>query len=262
MKESLSRDHIRVLGIHAHIQRMVNGMLPEAKFQTLFQQQQYEEAGAGNSDFQAPVVSGLTMGSGEYFVQLSIGTPAKSTYLVVDTGSDILWLQCSPCANCYQQSGPVFNPLASSTYATVRCGSKLCLDLDISGCQQSDCLYQVCFFVCSLVHPSSSFSLCANCSILLEQLQQRSVSVPAKIFLTSKFSYLLFSNPTHKTKSGTANRWETTNSNPPGLIIMIGKSETRSNSQIIFITLFSLGFAMRFARLGKLWKNAVPKPFC
>jgi hypothetical protein len=151
MKESLSRDHIRVLGIHAHIQRMVNGMLPEAKFQTIFQQQ-HEEAGAGNSDFQAPVVSGLTMGSGEYFVQLSIGTPAKSTYLVVDTGSDILWLQCSPCANCYQQAGPVFNPLASSTYATVRCGSKLCLDLDISGCQQSDCLYQVCLFICASIN--------------------------------------------------------------------------------------------------------------
>jgi hypothetical protein len=153
MKESLSRDHIRVLGIHAHIQRTVNGMLPEAKFQTLFQQQQqHEEAGAGNSDFQAPVVSGLTMGSGEYFVQLSIGTPAKSTYLVVDTGSDILWLQCSPCDNCYQQSGPVFNPLASSTYATVRCGSKLCLDLDISGCQQSDCLYQVRLFISASIN--------------------------------------------------------------------------------------------------------------
>jgi hypothetical protein len=27
--------------------------------------------------------------------------------------------------------------------------------------------------------------------------------------------YLLFSNPAHKTKTGTANRWETTNSNPP-----------------------------------------------
>ncbi len=35
-----------------------------------------------------------------------------------------------------------------------------------------------------------------------------------KIFLTSKFSYLLlFSNATHKTKIGTANRWETTHSN-------------------------------------------------
>jgi hypothetical protein len=28
----------------------------------------------------------------------------------------------------------------------------------------------------------------------------------AKIFLTSMFSYLLLSNPTHKTKNGTANR--------------------------------------------------------
>jgi hypothetical protein len=39
-----------------------------------------------------------------------------------------------------------------------------------------------------------------------------------KIFLTSKFSYLLFSNPTHKTKTWTANTWETTNSNPHGPI--------------------------------------------
>jgi hypothetical protein len=44
----------------------------------------------------------------------------------------------------------------------------------------------------------------------------------AKKFRTSKFSYLLFSNPTHKTKSkaGSAYMWETTNSNPPGPIIM------------------------------------------
>jgi len=31
---------------------------------------------------------------------------------------------------------------------------------------------------------------------------------PAKIFLTSKFSYLLFCNPTHQTETGTSNRWE------------------------------------------------------
>jgi hypothetical protein len=31
---------------------------------------------------------------------------------------------------------------------------------------------------------------------------------------------LLFSNPTRKTKIETANRWETTNSKPPGPIIM------------------------------------------
>jgi len=40
----------------------------------------------------------------------------------------------------------------------------------------------------------------------------------AKIFLTSKFYYLLFPNPIHKEKTRTANRWETANRNPPGAI--------------------------------------------
>ncbi len=38
------------------------------------------------------------------------------------------------------------------------------------------------------------------------------VSDPAEIFLTSKFE-LLLSNPTQKSKTRTANRWETTNCN-------------------------------------------------
>jgi hypothetical protein len=64
-------------------------------------------------------------------------------------------------------------------------------------------------------------------------------SVTFTIFLTSKFSYFFFAPPTHKTETETANRWETTNSQPLAPLIMIGQSETRSNSQILFITLFS-----------------------
>jgi hypothetical protein len=48
-----------------------------------------------------------------------------------------------------------------------------------------------------------------------------------------------FFNPIHKTKTGTANRWGTTNSKPQGPIIMMGQSEILSSSHIIFITLFS-----------------------
>jgi hypothetical protein len=40
-----------------------------------------------------------------------------------------------------------------------------------------------------------------------------------QIFFTSKFSYLLFFNPTHKTETGTANRRGTINSEQPGPII-------------------------------------------
>jgi hypothetical protein len=66
--------------------------------------------------------------------------------------------------------------------------------------------------------------------MLLEHLQQWSVCISAKTFLTSKFSYLLFSNPTHKTKTGTATRSETTNGKLPGPIIMIDHSKTGSSS--------------------------------
>jgi hypothetical protein len=59
------------------------------------------------------------------------------------------------------------------------------------------------------------------------------------MFFISKFSYLLSNNPTHKTETGTeANKWETTNSEPAGPIIMIHQSEKLMNSQITFITLF------------------------
>jgi hypothetical protein len=43
---------------------------------------------------------------------------------------------------------------------------------------------------------------------LHKQLQWCSVCDPAKIFLTSKFIFFRFSNLTHKTKIGTANRLE------------------------------------------------------
>jgi hypothetical protein len=39
------------------------------------------------------------------------------------------------------------------------------------------------------------------------KIQRCSVYDPAKIFFTSKFSHVLFCNPTHKTEAGAANRW-------------------------------------------------------
>jgi hypothetical protein len=80
----------------------------------------------------------------------------------------------------------------------------------------------------------------------LEPLQLCSICDREEIFLTSKFSYVVRSNLKCKTKTGTANRWEITNSNPLASTIMIGESGTRSNRQIIFITLF---FSLAGARL-------------
>jgi hypothetical protein len=45
-----------------------------------------------------------------------------------------------------------------------------------------------------------------------------------KYFSHPSFSYILFCNPTHKTRTGTANTWGTTNSKPLGSIIMMDPS--------------------------------------
>ncbi|CAH8368564.1 unnamed protein product [Eruca vesicaria subsp. sativa] len=94
------------------------------------------------------VISGLSQGSGEYFLRLGVGTPASNVYMVLDTGSDVVWLQCSPCKVCYNQSDPMFDPAKSKTFATVPCGSTLCRRLEESSSEcvsrrSKTCLYQV-----------------------------------------------------------------------------------------------------------------------
>jgi len=37
-------------------------------------------------------VSGLAQGSGEYFASVGVGTPPTPALLVLDTGSDVVWL--------------------------------------------------------------------------------------------------------------------------------------------------------------------------
>lgn len=39
-----------------------------------------------------------------YYAQIEIGTPSKSYYVQVDTGSDILWVNCIQCKHCPSHS--------------------------------------------------------------------------------------------------------------------------------------------------------------
>ncbi|CAL9077287.1 unnamed protein product [Musa acuminata var. zebrina] len=102
------------------------------------------------------VISGASMGSGEYFSRVGVGSPPKPLYMILDTGSDVSWVQCLPCADCYEQSDPVFNPSDSSSYTLLSCDSSLCHSLALSACRNSTysssgpaaaaderCLYQV-----------------------------------------------------------------------------------------------------------------------
>ncbi|KAE8724011.1 Protein ASPARTIC PROTEASE IN GUARD CELL 1 [Hibiscus syriacus] len=90
-----------------------------------------------------PIISGTSQGSGEYFTRVGVGNPAKQYYMVLDTGSDINWIQCEPCSDCYQQSDPIFNPSGSSTYSPVTCESRQCTSLEVSTCRSGKRMYQV-----------------------------------------------------------------------------------------------------------------------
>ncbi|KAG6667089.1 hypothetical protein I3843_01G072200 [Carya illinoinensis] len=96
------------------------------------------------SGFSSSVISGLAQGSGEYFTRIGVGTPPKYVYMVLDTGSDVVWVQCAPCRKCYTQVDPLFDPRKSRSFAGISCGSPLCLKLDSPGCNsRKTCLYQV-----------------------------------------------------------------------------------------------------------------------
>ncbi|OEL35774.1 Aspartyl protease family protein [Dichanthelium oligosanthes] len=65
----------------------------------------------------------------------------------IDTGSDMSWVQCAPCAarSCYSQKDKLFDPTKSNTYAAFSCGSAQCAQLGVegNGCLNSQYQYIV-----------------------------------------------------------------------------------------------------------------------
>ena len=104
-------------------------------------------SGGGGSyrvdDFGTDVISGMEQGSGEYFVRIGVGSPPRSQYMVIDSGSDIVWVQCQPCTQCYHQSDPVFDPADSASFTGVSCSSSVCDRLENAGCHAGRCRYEV-----------------------------------------------------------------------------------------------------------------------
>ncbi|CAH8358481.1 unnamed protein product [Eruca vesicaria subsp. sativa] len=127
----LDRDSARVKSLMARLDLAKADLKPAI---TTTSQQQ---------DIEAPLISGTTQGSGEYFTRVGIGNPAREVYMVLDTGSDVNWLQCSPCADCYHQTEPIFNPSSSSSYTTLSCDTPQCNSLELSECRNATCLYEV-----------------------------------------------------------------------------------------------------------------------
>ncbi|KAI3457698.1 hypothetical protein Pfo_014361 [Paulownia fortunei] len=74
----------------------------------------------------ATLESGVSLGSGEYFMDVFVGTPPKHFSLILDTGSDLNWIQCVPCYDCFEQTGPYYDPLESSSFRNISCNDPRC----------------------------------------------------------------------------------------------------------------------------------------
>ncbi|BBN02824.1 aspartyl protease family protein [Marchantia polymorpha subsp. ruderalis] len=90
------------------------------------------------SSFESPV----SASPGSYIMEISLGTPPQKKTAIVDTGSDLVWLQCAPCSVCYQQPDPVFDPTKSSTYKRIRYFSDTCAELPSRSYSGGFCTYR------------------------------------------------------------------------------------------------------------------------
>ncbi|KAI3985354.1 hypothetical protein MKX01_033668 [Papaver californicum] len=85
---------------------------------------------------------------GDYLMVLAVGTPALPLLAIADTGSDIIWFQCTPCDVCFPQiTSPIFAPENSSTYKNIPCATNQCDALNsVSNaipCDGNACKYSI-----------------------------------------------------------------------------------------------------------------------
>uniref|UniRef100_A0A7N0TSJ3 Peptidase A1 domain-containing protein n=1 Tax=Kalanchoe fedtschenkoi TaxID=63787 RepID=A0A7N0TSJ3_KALFE len=75
--------------------------------------------------------SGRADGVGLYYAQIGIGTPSKNYYVQVDTGSDIMWVNCIQCTECPTKSSlgiqlTLYDIKESLTGHLVPCNTNFC----------------------------------------------------------------------------------------------------------------------------------------
>ncbi|KAL8504978.1 hypothetical protein ACS0TY_016251 [Phlomoides rotata] len=71
---------------------------------------------------------------GLYYTKVRLGSPPQEFNVQIDTGSDILWVTCSSCKDCPQNSGlgiPLnfFDTAASSTASPISCSNNICASI-------------------------------------------------------------------------------------------------------------------------------------
>ncbi|XP_030551240.1 aspartyl protease family protein At5g10770 [Rhodamnia argentea] len=105
-------------------------ILDDARVRTL----QHHIKNANSNDIkdvaktQLPLTSGVHLQTLNYIVTMELG--GRNMSVILDTGSDLTWVQCQPCTVCYSQQDPLFNPSASPSYKSILCNSSTCQSLE------------------------------------------------------------------------------------------------------------------------------------
>lgn len=84
-----------------------------------------------------PIASGRAVTQNPtYIVRATIGTPAQTLLLAVDTSNDAAWIPCTACVGC---SSTTFNPSASTSFKPVTCGAPQCTQVTNPSCGGTSC---------------------------------------------------------------------------------------------------------------------------
>lgn len=132
--ESTAKDLTRIQTFHTRIIEMKTARLKKDGHRRIFNPPPPHAAapeisssvGGGGGQLVATLESGVSLGSGEYFMDVFIGTPPKHFSLILDTGSDLNWIQCVPCFDCFEQNGAFYDPNESNSYRNISCDDPLC----------------------------------------------------------------------------------------------------------------------------------------
>ncbi|CAN1253257.1 Aspartic proteinase 36 [Linum perenne] len=86
--------------------------------------------------------TGRPNGVGLYYAKIGIGTPSNDYYVQVDTGSDIMWVNCIQCKECPRTSSlgidlTLYDINQSASGSLVTCDKEFCSEVNggpLSGC--------------------------------------------------------------------------------------------------------------------------------
>ncbi|KAH0982953.1 hypothetical protein GBA52_010130 [Prunus armeniaca] len=174
------------------------------------------------SEAQIPLTSGIRLQTLNYIVTVELG--GRNMTVIVDTGSDLTWVQCQPCKLCYNQQEPLFNSSASPSYKSVLCNSSTCQSLQFDTGNSGACGSNPtsCNYVVNYGDGSNNKGLFGGASGLMGLGRSESVSLVSQTsaLFGGVFSYCL----------------PTTEATASGSLIMGGDASIYKNSTPISYT--------------------------